>query len=90
MPVPPPLPTVEPVTPAAMWMFLLADVAAVLWAVRVLAREARRRLVHRRSGRGQQAPPGLELPEDFVLVLVPARRVGAHERRREPRFRLVG
>jgi hypothetical protein len=51
-----------------LWLFFLADVAGVLWAVRVLVREARRQLAWWRTGRHAHGTPMLELPEDVVVI----------------------
>ena len=72
-----------------LWLFFLADIAGVLWAVRVLTREARRHLSwYRARHRYCAEAPTLELPEDFVVV--PAQVHAPAPRTESAPLRLVG
>ena len=59
-------------TRALLWLFFLADLVGVAWAVRVLVREARKWIDWWRRPTWVVSPT-LELPRDFVVV--PAGRV---------------
>ena len=59
-------------TRTMLWLFLVADLVGVLWAVRVLVREARKWIAWWRQPTWVVSPT-LELPGDFVVV--PAGRV---------------
>lgn len=72
------------VTRALLWLFFLADLAGIAWAVRVLVREAQRHLAwHVAQWRERRAthPQALALPEGFVIVpadvTVPRQRTAA-------------
>lgn len=58
-------------TRVLLWLFFLADMAGIAWAVRVLARETRRHLAwhlgQRRARRVARQIETLELPEGFAI-----------------------
>ena len=58
-------------TRALLWLFFLADLAGIAWAVRVLVREARRHLTwHLAQWRERRTPhvETIDLPPGFVVV----------------------
>jgi hypothetical protein len=64
-------------TRTTLWLFFLADLVGIAWAVSVLVREARRWIAWWRRPTWVVSPT-LELPEDFVVL--PAGRVPTQRR----------
>lgn len=75
----------ESMTRALLWLFFLADLAGIAWAVRVLVREARRHLSwhlgQRLARRSERQVETLELPDGFVVrpyLQLPQQRDAEH------------